>query len=142
MRRTILALSVALTLGIAMGVAVTRVLSAEGERVRRTEILRTDMAGLEGKEGHMWVVVIPPGEATGKHYHPGYEFIYTMDGTGVMQEKGKPDVAIKPGVAFYLRSSSDRAEYVHEAKNTGTTPIKLLVVLISDRGQPMVKPVK
>jgi quercetin dioxygenase-like cupin family protein len=142
MRRTILALSVTLALGIAMGVAAGRVLSAQGEGVRRTEILRTDLAGLEGKEGHMWVVVIPPGQATGKHYHPGYEFIYTMDGTGIMQEEGKPDAAIKSGAAFYLRSSSDRAEYVHEAKNTGATPIKLLVVLISDRGQPMVKPVK
>jgi quercetin dioxygenase-like cupin family protein len=142
MRRTILALSVTLALGIAMGVGATGVLSAQGDRVRRTEILSTDLAGLEGKEGHMWVAVIPPGEATGKHYHPGYEFIYTLDGTGIIQEEGKPAVAIKPGAAFDLRSSSDRAEYVHEAKNTGTIPIKLLVVLISDRGQPMVKPLK
>jgi quercetin dioxygenase-like cupin family protein len=142
MRRTILALSVTLALGIAMGAAATRVLSAQGEGIRRTEILRTDLARLEGKEGHMWVVVIPPGQATGRHYHPGYELIYTMDGTGIMQEEGKPDATIKPGVAFYLRSSSDRAEDVHEAKNTGATPIKLLVVRISDRGQPMVKPVK
>jgi hypothetical protein len=59
-----------------------------------------------------------------------------------MEEEGKPDVAIKPGAAFYLRSSSDRAEYVHEAKNTGATPIKLLVDLISNRGQPMAKPEK
>src|ERR1700694_2532515 len=115
MRRTILSLSLTLILGIAFGVSATRVLSAQGEGVRRTEILKTDLAGLEGKEGHMWVVVIPPGQATGKHYHPGYEFIYTMEGTGVMQEEGKPEVAIKPGVAFYLRSSSEKAEYVHEA---------------------------
>jgi quercetin dioxygenase-like cupin family protein len=125
-----------------MGVAASRVLSVQGEGVTRTEILTTDLAGLDGKEGHMWVVVIPPGQATGKHYHPGHEFIYTMQGTGVMQEKGKPDVPIKPGVPFYLRSSSDKAEYVHEAKNTGTTPIKFLVVSISDKGQPFVKPVK
>src|SRR6266487_1120390 len=138
MRRTILALSVTLALGIAMRVSATGVLSAQGDRVRRTEILSTDLAGLEGKEGHMWVAVIPPGEATGKHYHPGYEFIYTMEGTGIMQEEGKPDVDIKPGVSFYLRSSSDKAEYVHEAKNTGKTPIKFLVVLVSDKGQPMV----
>lgn len=142
MRRTILTLSLTLTVGIAMGVAATHVLSAQGEGVRRTEILKTDLAGLEGKEGHMWVVVIPPGQVTGKHYHPGYEFIYTIEGTGVMQEEGKPDVAIKPGVSFYLRSSSDKAEYVHEARNTGRTPIKFLVVLVSDKGQPMVKPVK
>src|SRR5712691_6277167 len=105
MRRTILTLSLTLALGIGMGVASTRVLSAQGEGVRRTEILRADLAGLEGKEGHMWVVMIPPGQATGKHYHPGYEFIYTMEGTGVMQEEGKSNVAIKPGVSFYLRSS-------------------------------------
>ncbi len=137
-----LALTLTLAVGIGMGVATTRVLSAQGERITRTEILTTDLAGLEGKEGHMWVVMIPPGQATGKHYHPGYEFIYTIEGTGVMQEKGKPDVPIKAGVSFYLRSSSDKAEYVHEAKNTGTSPIKFLVVLISDKGQPFVKPVK
>ncbi len=142
MKRSILTLSLTLALGIAMGIAATHVLSAQGESVGRTEILKTDLVGLEGKEGHMWVVVIPPGQATGKHYHPGYEFIYTMEGTGIMQEVGKPDVAIKPGTSFYLRSSFDKAEYVHEAKNTGTTAIKFLVVLISDKGQPMVKPVK
>ncbi len=53
----------------------------------------------------MWVVVIPPGQATGKHYHPGYEFIYTMEGTGVMQEEGKPEVAITPGVGGSGRGS-------------------------------------
>ena len=142
MKRTILTLSLTLTLGIAIGITANRVLSAQGESVRRTEILKTDLAGLEGKEGHMWVVVIPPGQATWKHYHPGYEFIYTMEGTGIMQEEGKPDVDIKPGMSFYLRSSSDKAEYVHEAKNTGKTPIKFLVVLVSDKEQPMVKAVK
>ncbi len=43
MRRTILTLSLMLTLGIAMGVAATRVLSAQGEGVRRIEILKTDL---------------------------------------------------------------------------------------------------
>jgi quercetin dioxygenase-like cupin family protein len=88
MRRTILALSATLALGFAMGVTASRVLSAQGEGVRRTEILRTGPAGPEGREGHVWVVVIPAGQATGKHYHPGYESVYTMDGTGSWKRKG------------------------------------------------------
>ena len=46
-------------------------------------------------------------------------------------------------ISFYLRSSSDKTEYIHEAINTSNTePIKFLVVLITDKGQPIAKPVK
>ena len=91
----------------------------------------------------MYIATIAPGAATPKHYHPGHEFVYVLEGSGILEEEGKPPLTLKPGVFFYLRSSSEKAEYVHAAKNTSTTdPLKILVVLITEKGQPLAVPVK
>ncbi len=143
MKRTVAMLTLALGVGIGVGMIGNQVLIAQQEGIKRTVIIRTDLAGLEGKEGLMWLAEIPPGGRTGKHYHPGHEFVYTLEGSGVLEEQGKPPVTLKPGVSFYLRSSSEKAEYVHEAINTSKTePLKLVAVLITEKGQPPAVPVK
>lgn len=44
-------------------------------------LVKTDLAGLKGKEGLMWVAEIPQGGRTGKHYH----FVVVL-----ITEKGQP----------------------------------------------------
>jgi quercetin dioxygenase-like cupin family protein len=66
-----------------------------------------------------------------------------LEGSGVLEEEGKPPFTLKPGAFFYLRSSSAKAEYVHAAKNVSTThPLRILVVLTTEKGQPLAVPVK
>ena len=141
MRRTGLVLGLTLVVGIVVGVLGHGMLNAQG--LTRTVILKTDLEGLAGKEGNMFVAEYTPGARSGKHYHPGHELIYVLEGHGVMEEVGKPPVELKPGVGLFFRSDPQKPTYVHEAKNLSNTDrMKLLVVLVTDKGQPLAYPVK
>ena len=98
MRRTAFVLGLTLAVGIVVGVLGSGMLNAQG--LTRTVILKTDLEGLAGKEGNMFVAEYTPGARSGKHYHPGHEFIYVLEGHGVMEEVGKPPVELKPGVGL------------------------------------------
>jgi quercetin dioxygenase-like cupin family protein len=136
MKRTIVMLALMLAVGFVMGVITERLLIAQGGP-NRTILLKTDMEGLPGKEANMTVVEFAPGVRTGKHYHPGYEFGYVLEGHGVIEKEGKPAVELKPGVPFYNFRSD-----VHEGRNLSQTePMKLLVIYITDKGNPITVPV-
>jgi quercetin dioxygenase-like cupin family protein len=84
-----------------------------------------------------------PGARTGKHYHPGQEFIYCIEGQGVLEETGKPPIDLKPGVAIYFQSDPNTPTYVHEGINTSKTDsMKLLIILITEKGRPFAIPVR
>ena len=142
MKHTIMLLTVALVVGMAIGAVGNQVLSAQ-EGLKRTVILKKDLEGLPGKEGTMFTAEYTPGARSGKHYHPGHEFIYVIEGRGVMEEAGKPPVEMKPGVGLFFLSDPNKPTYVHEARNlSNTDPMKLLVVLVTEKGQPLAYPVK
>jgi quercetin dioxygenase-like cupin family protein len=122
-------------------VAVPRASAQEG--VTRTPILKQDLEADPSKEVTLFIADYKPGAKTGKHYHPGQEFIYVLEGHGVMEEVGKSPVDMQPGVAIYFRSDPKKPTYVHEATNLSQADgMKLLVILITDKGQPLVYPVK
>ena len=60
-----------------------------------------------------------------------------------MEEVGKPPVEMKPGTELYFLSDPKNPSYVHEAIDLGQTEgMKLLVVLITEKGQPLAYPPK
>ena len=139
MRRTVVMLVLTAFMGMMVGVVGTQVLSAQQAAVKRTPLLKGELTGIAGKEVTMFTAEVPPGARTGKHYHPGDEFIFVLEGTGVLEEQGKPPITMKPGMALHYASPAEKAAYIHEAKNTSdTAPLKLLAVLITDKGQPIV----
>jgi quercetin dioxygenase-like cupin family protein len=89
MKRTAFVLSVIFAVGIAVGALGVQSLNAYLEPVKRTMLIKTDLAGEEGKEGGMWLTEIAPGKASGKHYHPVHEFIYVIEGAGRFEVEGK-----------------------------------------------------
>lgn len=128
---------------VVLVVALYRVQSVSAqEGVSRTVVLKQELEADTGKDVTMFVADYKPGAKTGKHYHPGQEFIYVLEGHGVMEEVGKPPVDMKPGVAIYFKSDPKKPAYVHEGTNLSKTEgMKLLVVLITEKGQPLVYPV-
>jgi len=102
MRRLALLLSVTFAVGILVGWFAVEGVSGHPEPVKRTVLLRTDLAGMEGQEGVMWFIEIAPGAATGKHYHPGHEFVYVLEGVGHTEVQGKPEATVRAGEAVYL----------------------------------------
>jgi len=102
---------------------------------------KSDLPG--GKEATTFMTEIPPGSSTPRHYHPGQELAYVLEGTGVMHEIGKPSMPIKPGFTVTAYSPPDRAAYVHWASNTSKTDIqRWLITVVTPKGYPIIIPVK
>jgi quercetin dioxygenase-like cupin family protein len=133
-----LLLTLTLTVGIALGVIGTQVLHAQQEPMKRTVLLKTALAGIEGKEGTLVLVEFAPGAVTASHYHSGEELIYLLEGTVSMEVKGKLPVTLKSGDTFHLAPKQ-----VHRVKNlSATTPAKALTFTIAEKDQPDTVPVK
>jgi len=138
MKRTVVMLTVTLVVGIVVGLIGNRVLNAQQQSAKRTELLRTDLPGIEGKEGIVYIAELAPGAAAGKHYHPGSELFYVLEGSMILEVEGKPPVTMKQGEASHLPPKQ-----VHDVKNASTTtPMKALIFQIPEKGQPLVTSVQ
>ena len=102
-------------------------------------VMSKDLAALPGKEVVMITVEYPPGWSDPVHRHNAQGFIYVLEGSVVMQVKGGKEVTLSPGQSFY-----EGPEDVHVVGRNASTdrPAKLLVVLVKDKGAPILVPVK
>jgi len=78
-----------------------------------------------------------PGGAAGKHTHPGEEFGYIVEGTLELQIEGQPARTVKAGEAFFVP-----AGVVHDGKNVGSGPAKVLATYVVEKGKPVASPAK
>lgn len=138
MKRTPVMLAATLVVGIALAAIGSRSLYAQHEPFKRTMLLKTDLKGLEGKEAVVLLAELAPGAAAGKHYHPGNEVNYVLEGSGVLEIDGKPAITLQVGTTSHIQPRE-----VHDARNTSATdPLKILVFWVTDKGQPLTIPVK
>ena len=86
MKRMVLA--IAFSVGALAGVLGSRALDAQEPPAKVAELLRTDLAGMEGKEVIVQLLGAIPGAGTGKHYHPGHEVAYILEGSAAFQAEG------------------------------------------------------
>ena len=104
-----------------------------------TPLMSKDLADLPGKEGLMITVVYPPGASDPIHRHNAHAFVYVLEGSVVMQVKGGKEVTLTPGQTFYEGPNDIHAV----GRNASTTkPAKFIVVLLKDKGVPVLLPVK
>lgn len=130
-------LIVTLVVGAALGAMGSRIVGAQGTE-KRTVLVTSDLKGLDGFEVRMWRTEIGPGVVGAKHYHPGTECIYVLDGALDLEKEGEASVHLKTGEAHCVpprtvlvpRNASKSEDY------------KSLVVMISPKGQPIAVPVK
>jgi quercetin dioxygenase-like cupin family protein len=138
MKRMVVMLTVTLVVGIVAGLIGNHGLNAQQQSAKRTDLLRTDLPGIEGKEGIVYIAELAPGAAAGKHYHPGSELFYVLEGSMILEVEGKPPVTMKQGEASHLPPKQ-----VHDVKNASpTAPMKALIFQIPEKGQPLVTPVR
>ena len=138
LKRTVVMLTIALVVGIAMGMIGNQFLMAQQRPVQRTVLLKTDLAGIEGKESVVLMVEAAPGAVSGKHYHPGHELAYILEGSMILEVEGKPPVTLKAGDTFHIPPQA-----VHGGKNASTTaPLKVLAFGLFEKGQPDTTPVQ
>ena len=112
--------------------------AAQQQSERRAALLRTDLAGAEGYELHMWRTDIGPGVVGAKHYHPGTECIYVLKGEMNLEKVGQETIHLKPGDAHCVPPRT-----VLVPRNaSGTEPYQSLVVMVAPKGLPIAVPVK
>ncbi len=131
MKRMASALGVAFAIGGVAGLLGGQALNAQPPTVTVKEALRADLAGMDGKEVIVQLVEMGPGTGTGKHYHPGHEVAYVLEGSGVLESEGGPTLSMKPGDAAYIPPRQ-----VHEGTSAAGR-LKLIVFRIHEKGQPV-----
>lgn len=66
------------------------------------QVLRAPITIAEGLEVIISDVVIPPNATVPRHYHPGEEFLYVLEGSAVHVEEGKPDLILRAGDSYVI----------------------------------------
>ena len=137
MKHTAVIVVAALAVGAALGAVSTRMVAAQQGSESRTVLLTKDLVGIEGQEVRMWRTDIGPGGAGAKHYHPGTECVYVLEGA-LNLEEGGASVQLKAGDAHCIPPKT-----VLVPRNASSTAgYKSLVVMIAPKGQPLAVPVK
>jgi quercetin dioxygenase-like cupin family protein len=131
MRKALTLLGAGCAVGLLFG--GMEALKAQVLPIKRTELLRVDIKEAEGREGVMFVVDLAPGAVAGRHFHPGPEFFYVLEGTVIAEPDGHPPVTLKKG-----ETGHNPTRHVHNAKNGSTSePARVLVFLLSKKGKPL-----
>ncbi|NNU64610.1 cupin domain-containing protein [Rhizobium sp. WYCCWR 11152] len=104
-----------------------------------TPLMKKDLPNYPGKEGLMISVEYGPGGSSPIHKHEANAFVYVLEGSIVMQVKGEKEVTLSPGETFYEGPSD-----IHLVSRNASTskPAKFIVVLLKNKGAPVVMPVK
>jgi quercetin dioxygenase-like cupin family protein len=76
-----------------------------------------------------------PGGAAGKHTHPGEELGYVLEGTLQLEVAGQPPRTLNAGEVFFIP-----AGVVHDGKNVGSGPAKVLATYLVEKGKPVASP--
>ena len=110
-RPPLLVLIAAITLSVSNGRP-----DAQQQTIKRTDLLKLDLAEMNGSEMNVWVADIAPGAQTGRHSHPTPRFVYVLEGAVVLELDGRSSQMFKAGEAF-----AEIPNAIHNLKNASTT---------------------
>ena len=112
--------------------------STQDEPIKRTVLFRGDLEGAPGKEIVVFVADLAPGAVGAKHYHPGPEFFYVLEGALAHEPEDSSTHMMKTG-AF----GSNPTKGIHLIRNPSVTErARAIDFLVAEKGQPIVIPVK
>lgn len=92
---------------------------------------------MPNREAVVVLVELDPGLMAGKHSHPGEEISYILEGEAERLIEGEAPRKLKAGDAFIIPAGK-----IHDAKSTGTVPLKLAGVYVVEKGKPLASPAK
>ena len=121
---------------IVVGALPRHVAQAQQPGVRRTDLQRHDLS-VPGHEVIQARVEFDPGVAFGRHWHPGEEIVYVLEGSLEYQLDGKPPMTLKSGDALFIP-----ARTIHAARNVGSGNGAELATYVVEKGKPLITMVK
>jgi quercetin dioxygenase-like cupin family protein len=109
------------------------------QEVTVTQLFSKDLPDMPGKELTMIEVEYAPGGADPVHRHDAHGLVYVLEGSIVMQVQGGPPVTLQPGQTFY---EGPQDVHVVGRNASKTKPAKFVVLLIKNKGAPILIPTK
>jgi quercetin dioxygenase-like cupin family protein len=106
---------------------------------KATPLLTKPLEGIEGREGLMLTVELPPGAESPPHRHNASTFVYVLEGSVVMQVHGGEEKTLTVGQTFY-ESPADIHTVSRNASKTA--PAKIIVFMVKAAGAPATVPAK
>ena len=107
------------------------ILAGTVQGLKIDNLMTSQLELVEGMEVVVSHVEIPANTTLPKHWHPGEEFVYVLEGSEVLWQKDKPDVHLKKGDVFKVP-----LKQIHTAK-TGEEGVTVLVFRVHEMGQPV-----
>jgi quercetin dioxygenase-like cupin family protein len=124
------------TIAVAMLVAASaltmQAAHSQQPGINRTDLQQHDLS-IPGREVVQAIVEIAAGVTAAKHWHPGEEIIYVLEGSLEYQVEGKPPVTLKAGDVLFVP-----ARAIHSAKNVGSGNAAELATYVVEKGKPLV----
>lgn len=94
------------------------------------DLMRSELEGVDGTEVIVSLAEMPPGYEFPLHYHPGEEFVYVLEGSGVARVDGEDDTDVVAGEVLRIP-----LERVHTAR-AGDEGLTVLVFRVHRTGRP------
>lgn len=123
-----------IAIAAAAAVAAIAVPVARSAGLTRTVVTREDVS-VAGREAVVARVEIAPGASAGRHTHPGDEISYLLEGEAVLLIDGQPPRHLKAGDAFVIPAGT-----IHDARNEGDVPARVVGVYVVEKGKPLASP--
>jgi quercetin dioxygenase-like cupin family protein len=100
----------------------------------------TPAINLDGWQMTASEVSYPPGEASGRHRHPGFVIGYVLEGQYRFGVNDTPPVTLGPGQMFF--ESFDQPGEVHAVSGnaSATAPCRILAIVFTKKGDPVTIP--
>jgi quercetin dioxygenase-like cupin family protein len=99
--------------------------------IKSVPILTKDVTGAPGREMTILSIELAPGGASGLHTHPGDEHGTVLEGTLMLKVGNEEFKPVTAGQTF-----SVAPETPMEIKNAGSQTVKVMNVLILEKGKP------
>jgi len=119
---------------VAIGLAPQVARAQQG--FNRFDLQRHDLS-IPGREMIQVRVELDPGVASPRHWHPGEEIIYVLEGSLEYEVEGQPTVTLKPGDVLFIPAGT-----IHAAKAVGSGKGVELATYIVEKGKPLLTLVK
>ena len=132
-----------MTRGVIVTIAILGLSASTGARqtppaagFTRTQLQDHDLS-IKGHHAVMARSEFQPGAESGRHFHPGEEMGYVLEGTLELTIDGQAPKTLKAGDVIFTRAGA-----IHNAKNTGTGTLKVLSTYVLETGKPLATAVK
>jgi quercetin dioxygenase-like cupin family protein len=135
-KKSRVAIAVAFVAGTLMGALGIQSLNAQQPGFKRAVLQKQELSA-PGRDAVVASAEFAPGVSAGRHTHPGEELSYVLEGSLLLEVDGQPPRTLKAGDVFFIPPGK-----IHDGKNVGSGPAKVLATYIVERGKPVATPAK